>query len=220
MKTEVKVITIDGPSGSGKGTISKLLARSLGWHFLDSGALYRILAWAALEKHLDLNQETELSDLAQSIDIRFDSEIYCDGTKVTDLIRSEACGNAASKIAVFPKVREGLLAKQHAFRKPPGLVADGRDMGTVVFKDAILKIFLEASPNERAKRRYLQLKDTAQNVTLQSLLTEIEERDKRDKQRALAPLIPALDAVVIDTTELGVEAVFDKVLTLTKKRLY
>lgn len=215
------VITIDGPGGSGKGTISILLARSLGWHFLDSGALYRILAWAALEEKIDLTDENTLAFKAKTLKIQFDDAgIWCEGVQVKTLIRTESCGNAASKIAVLPKVREALLEAQRAFRKLPGLVADGRDMGTIVFKDAFLKIYLEASSKERAKRRYLELKERAQNVTLQSLLTEIEERDKRDKERETAPLKPAEDAVVIDTTTLGVEEVFEKVLTLAKNRLY
>jgi len=271
--TAVPVIAVDGPSGSGKGTISSMLARALNWHFLDSGAVYRVLAFAALQKEMDLTQEKALSDLAQRLVISFQAgnsgdtdnmgntvgmanmgdtgstgnvgngdtaavneskrvkskrvnggsgveRVICEGQNVTEQIRSEACGNAASKIAVFPSVREALLMRQRAFRKPPGLVADGRDMGTVVFQDAFLKIFLEATPAERAKRRFLQLKDTMHNVTLQSLLTEIEERDRRDTQRAVAPLKPAKDAVVIDTTGLGIEVVFDKVMAEVKQRLY
>lgn len=216
----IPVITIDGPSGSGKGTISLLVAKALGWHFLDSGAVYRVLAWAALEYGLDLTQEDALESLAFKLNMQFSDQVICDGKDVSHQIRSETCGNAASKIAVFPKVRAALLVRQRAFRTLPGLVADGRDMGTIVFPDAVLKIFLVASPKERAVRRYLQLKDTAHNVTLQSLLTEIEERDRRDTERAIAPLKAAEGAVVIDTTGLGIETVFEQVMVEVKQRLY
>lgn len=231
MNDNVPIITIDGPGGSGKGTISLLVAKALQWHFLDSGAVYRVLAFAALDQQLDITQEQELANLAEHLPVQFNereagfvSVLYQSKDhpwkEVTQEIRTEQCGNVASKIAVFPKVREALLGRLRAFRKPPGLVADGRDMGTVVFKEASLKIYLDASPLERAKRRYLQLKDSAHNVTLQSLLTEIEARDRRDKERVAAPLKPAIDAVVIDTTGLGIEAVFEKVMTEFKQRFY
>lgn len=218
--SEIPVITVDGPSGSGKGTIGLKLAESLGWHFLDSGAMYRVLALAALNHHLDLKNESEIAALAVTLDVQFNTEILLEKQNVTDQIRSESCGNVASQVAVFPAVRAALLDKQRAFCKPPGLVADGRDMGTVVFPLANIKFFLEASVFERAKRRYLQLKDTDQNVTLQNLLTEIAERDVRDRGRVASPLIPAKDAVVIDTTGLGIKEVFDRVLNEVKQRLY
>lgn len=216
----IPVITIDGPSGSGKGTIGLKLAKEFNWHFLDSGAVYRALALASLMEKVDLANEKALESLAQKLDLKFDGEIWLSGKKITEDIRSEACSQTASKIAIFPKVRAALLDLQRAFRKSPGLIADGRDMGTVVFPQAILKIFLEASPEDRAKRRYLQLKDTAHSVTLERLLTEIKERDQRDQQRAVAPLKPAKDAVVIDTTGIGVETVFEQVMKLVRKSLY
>lgn len=214
------VVTIDGPGGSGKGTISYLLAKALGWHFLDSGLLYRALAYVALAEKLNLTQEKELASLAFNLDVRFNDGVYYKEKEIKDLIRTEYNGNIASQIAVFPAVRKALLERQRAFRQPPGLVADGRDMGTQVFKDANLKIFLEASPEERAKRRFLQLKNQAGDVTLQTLLIEIKERDRRDRERAVAPLRPAEDAVVIDTTHLGIEQVLDLVKNLVKQRLY
>lgn len=214
------VITIDGPSGSGKGAIGLRLAKALHWHFLDSGAVYRALALWSLFHHVDASNENALAAAARSLDLHFNEEIILEGEKVTDKIRSEACSQLASRIAVFPKVRAALSDRLRVFRQPPGLVADGRDMGTIVFsKEAILKIFLEASAEERAKRRYLQLKDKGQDVTLQNLLTEIEERDARDKHRVAAPLRPAEGAVVIDTTGMGIEVVLERVLALAKQRL-
>ncbi len=216
----VPVITIDGPGGSGKGTIGLQLAKALKWHFLDSGALYRVLALAALNYRLDLQDESAIAQLAKTLDIRFNGEIILEKQNVTQQIRTEVCGNAASQIAVFPAVRTALLHKQYIFRQPPGLVADGRDMGTTVFPEAIIKFFLEASAIERAKRRYLQLKDVHGDVTLENLLAEIKERDARDRRRAASPLMPAKDAVVIDTTGLGIKEVFDFVLKEVKRQLY
>lgn len=216
----IPAITIDGPSGSGKGTIGLRLAKQLNWHFLDSGAVYRALALASMTNGIDCTDERGLEILAEKLDLKFDGEIWLSGRQVTEGIRSEACSQTASKIAVFPRVRAALLDRQRAFLQAPGLIADGRDMGTVVFPQAILKIFLQASHQDRAKRRYLQLKDTPHSVTLEQLLTEIKERDLRDQQRAVAPLKPAEDAVVIDTTGIGVEAVFEQVIQLVRERLY
>lgn len=216
---QIPIVTIDGPSGSGKGTIGLMLSKTLGWHFLDSGALYRILAFVALNEQIDLSDEAKLEHLARDLSVTFNDRILWAGQDITQQIRTEVCGNAASKIAVFPKVRASLLDRQRGFCRDPGLVADGRDMGTVVFPEALVKVFLEASAEERAKRRYLQLKEKGENVTLQSLLEEIEARDIRDKSRVIAPLKPAIDAVVIDTTGIGVEEVFEQVLKLVKQRL-
>lgn len=209
----VPVVTIDGPSGSGKGTVARLIARRLDWHLLDSGAIYRLLGLAALRHGTDLADEGALAELARALNVAFpardeDAEhILLDGEEVGHLIRTEEVGNAASKVAALPSVREALLQRQRDFRKPPGLVADGRDMGTVVFPDAGLKIFLTASVEERALRRYNQLKDQGLGGTLTSLLREIAERDERDANRPVAPLVPAADAVTVDTTGLSVEAV-------------
>ncbi len=208
----VPVITIDGPGGSGKGTIGLKLAKKLGWNFLDSGALYRVLALAAEQEKIDLSNESALEHLANGLQIEFNTDIWLAGKRVTNLIRTDACGVLASKIAVFPRVRAALLSRQREFCQLPGLVADGRDMGTVVFPEAKLKFFLDASIEERAKRRYQQLKDSGQNVTLQALLVEINARDARDKGRVAAPLRPAKEAVVIDTTGLEIEEVFQRVM--------
>jgi len=216
----IPVITVDGPSGSGKGTIGLRLAKHLHWHFLDSGAVYRALALSVLANHLDLADESRIEALAHKLDLHFDNEVFLNGKPVTEQIRSEHCSQTASKIAIFPKVRAALLERQRNFQRTPGLVADGRDMGTVVFPKADLKFYLEASSEERAKRRYLQLKGTPHSVTLQHLLSEIRERDNRDKHRAVAPLKPAEDAVVIDTTGLGVERVFEQVMTVVKQHFY
>ncbi len=215
MQSNVPVITVDGPSGSGKGTLSRRLSEHLKWHFLDSGAIYRVLAFCALKHGLALTDSAEISSLAHKLDVIFEnntSEIYLEGERVTLAIRTEKCGAGASLVAALPQVREALLARQRAFRESPGLVADGRDMGTVVFPDAFLKFFLEASPEVRAKRRQMQLKEQGIDVSLEDLLTEIAARDKRDRQRAVAPLRPASDAFILDTTALSIDAVFAAVL--------
>lgn len=207
------VITVDGPSGSGKGTLCALLAKQLGWNLLDSGALYRLLAFAAGNHGIDLTNEEALKQLAAHLDVQFiDKRIILEGEEVTDAIRNEQVGAGASMVASLPAVREALLQRQRAFQEMPGLVADGRDMGTVVFTDAPLKIFLTASAEERARRRYLQLKAKGDDVNLTSLLDEIRARDERDTQRAVAPLKPAADAILLDSTELSIEQVLERIL--------
>ncbi|MGK9049897.1 (d)CMP kinase [Stutzerimonas chloritidismutans] len=216
----VPVITIDGPSGSGKGTVAALLAGKLGWNFLDSGALYRLLAFAARNHGVDLTNEEALKVLAEHLDVQFGAArdghgmiIILEGEEVTESIRNEQVGAGASQVAALPVVRTALLQRQKAFREAPGLVADGRDMGTVVFPDAPLKIFLTASAEERARRRYLQLKARGDDVNLASLLEEIRERDERDTQRAVAPLKPADDAVQLDSTTISIDEVLQKILS-------
>ncbi|MCP9337913.1 (d)CMP kinase [Stutzerimonas xanthomarina] len=220
MISQAPVITIDGPSGSGKGTVAALLAAKLGWNFLDSGALYRLLAFAARNHGVDLTNEEALKLLAAHLDVQFGADInghgmqiILEGEEVTQAIRNEQVGAGASQVAALPVVREALLQRQKAFREPPGLVADGRDMGTVVFPDAALKIFLTASAEERARRRFLQLKTKGDDVNLASLLDEIRARDERDTQREVAPLRPADDAVQLDSTELSIEQVLGQILS-------
>ncbi|MCU1722215.1 MULTISPECIES: (d)CMP kinase [unclassified Pseudomonas] len=220
MSTHAPVITIDGPSGSGKGTIAGLLARRLGWNLLDSGALYRLLAFAARNHGVDLTNEELLKALAAHLDVQFLAaeegqlqRIILEGDDVTNDIRNEQIGAGASQVAALPAVREALLQRQRAFREMPGLIADGRDMGTVVFADAPLKIFLTASAEERARRRYLQLKAKGDDVSLSSLLDEIRARDERDTQRSVAPLKPAADAIQLDSTELSIEQVLERILS-------
>ncbi|MFZ5592816.1 MAG: (d)CMP kinase [Pseudomonadota bacterium] len=221
--TSSPVITIDGPGGSGKGTISRILAQKLGWHFLDSGSLYRLTGLAARYHAIALDNEPALETLAAHLDVQFETDeqlqgrIILEGEDVSDLLRGEECGNDASRVAVLPGVRRALLERQRAFLRPPGLVADGRDMGTVVFPGAQLKIFLTASPEERANRRYKQLKDKGLNVNLDNLLKEITERDVRDSTRSFAPMRPAPDAVVVDTTGMGVDAVVERIMELWRE---
>ncbi len=216
--SEVPVLTIDGPSGSGKGTISRAVARRLGWHYLDSGALYRAVGVAAGWGDLDLDDAGALVRCAfdTRIGFRDDAEgeprVLINDNDATDELRTETAGAAASAIAAIPEVRAALKDRQRAFRQPPGLVADGRDMGTVIFADAPFKVFLTASAEERAERRYKQLKDKGVSVTLAGLLREILARDARDASRAVAPLRPAEDAVRIDTTGTGIDEVVARVL--------
>ena len=217
----IPVLAIDGPSGSGKGTIARAVADTLGWHMLDSGAIYRAVGYAAGARDLDLSDAQAIARCAADTRIEFrdpgdggDTRVIIDGEDATDAIRTETAGAAASAIAALPEVRKALVDKQLAFRQAPGLVADGRDMGTVIFPDAPYKVFLTASPAERAERRYKQLKAKGLQVTLASLLHEIEVRDARDASRTVAPLRPAADAVVIDTTGRTVAAVVDAVLAL------
>ena len=217
---QAPVITIDGPSGSGKGTVAGRLAKELGWNLLDSGALYRLLALAARDHGVKVGVDNEalLSRLARHLDVQFvaategkPARIILEGADVTQDIRNESVAAGASEVAALPAVRVALLERQRAFQEFPGLVADGRDMGTVVFADAPLKIFLTASAEERARRRYLQLKAKGDDVSLLSLLDEIRARDERDTQRAIAPLKPAADAIQLDSTELSVEQVLERI---------
>ncbi len=214
----VPIVTIDGPSGSGKGTVSRLMHKELGWHYLDSGALYRILAFSAESKGIRFTEEAPLAELAKALQIQFieipNSEhigVYLDDREITTQIRTEEMGEKASKVAAFPQVREALVMRQRAFLQAPGLIADGRDMGTVIFPEADLKIFLEASLEERAERRYNQLKKSGVHVTLQSLFSELSQRDMRDRQRVVCPLKPAEDAIIVDTTGMPIEAVLSVV---------
>jgi len=222
MTDSIPVLTIDGPSGSGKGTISRLVAQRLGWHYLDSGALYRAVGVAASWADLDLSDPSALVRCTFDTEVAFrddpgsEPRVLVNGVDATDELRTETAGALASAIAAIPEVRAALKDRQRAFRQPPGLVADGRDMGTVIFPDADTKVFLTASARERAERRYKQLKDKGVSVTLDGLLREILARDARDANRAVAPLRPADDAVSIDTTGLAIEAVVERVLALRK----
>ncbi len=218
----IPVIAIDGPSGSGKGTIAQALATELGWHFLDSGALYRILAYAAQRRGIDLDDAERLAGLGRDLPVSFStnsSKIILDTVDISNEIRTESAGNAASRVAAIPAVREALLMRQRAFRRPPGLVADGRDMGTVVFPDAPLKLFLTASAEERARRRYNQLIGKGLSASLSTLAADIAERDRRDANRAVAPLRPADDAIVIDTSTLDIDATLARVRDLVRRHL-
>lgn len=213
------VITIDGPSGTGKGTVSSLLATELGYFFLDSGMLYRALAWAVLEQRIDIVNDHALQQCIDDVNIGLsDQEIYCNNVDVSNAIRQEAVGLMASKISANPLVRKRLLRLQRDQRRLPGLVTDGRDMGTVVFPDARLKIFLTASPEERAKRRFNQLKKKGIDVSLRQVREELDIRDRQDRDREQSPLKPADDAIIIDTTLMSVQAVLQEILTLVRAR--
>ena len=223
MSKVVPVIAIDGPSGSGKGTIAHRVAASLGWHLLDSGALYRLLALAAGRHGIALDDAAELAELAARLDVRFDSDanggdrVWLDGEPVSGELRTEEAGKGASTVAALQPVRDALLGLQRGFRKPPGLVADGRDMGTHVFPDAALKVFLTASAGERARRRHKQLNDKGIDVSLAALSRDIEDRDRRDSERSVAPLRPAEDARILDSSGESIEAVSNTVLDWVKE---
>ena len=215
------VLAIDGPSGTGKGTLASHLQRWLGWHLLDSGAFYRLAALSVLERGTDPVAADEIARIAAEMSVEFEAvdgavQIRLGGRDVTATLRSEACGAAASKVAALPLVRAALLERQRAFRRPPGLVADGRDMGTVVFPDAEIKIFLTASPAERARRRYKQLKGKGMSVNLAQLSGDIADRDRRDEEREISPLRPAPDAFILDTTRLEIRAVEDRIKRLVE----
>lgn len=220
----VPVIAIDGPSGSGKGTIARRVARHLGWHLLDSGALYRLVALAGLSEGLPAYDVAGHARVAATLDAEFgmdqhgEEEIRLAGTDVNFEVRAEPTGEAASRVAAWQEVRSALLGRQRAFARPPGLVADGRDMGSIVFPDAGLKIFLTASPEVRALRRYKQLKEKGLSVSLAALSAEIAERDRRDTTRSVAPLIAVPDAIVVDSTALTIEEVVGRVIELARER--
>ena len=222
---DAPILAIDGPSGAGKGTISRLLARRLSWHLLDSGALYRVLALSALRQKVLLDDVDALALLARGLRVRFVSDeagaerIELDGEVVTREVRTERAGDAASRVAQFPEVREALVQLQRGFVRPPGLVADGRDMGTRIFTDATLKVFLTATPEERARRRHKQLKEKGIDVSLPALSRDIAERDARDAQRAVAPLVPADDAKVLDSTAMSIPQVVDRIVDWLGERI-
>lgn len=223
MTALVPVVAVDGPSGSGKGTVAQILAARLGWHYLDSGALYRVVGLAARRGGVDVADASRLAHLAQAIDIRFLPRagtapvVLLNGEDVGDVLRTEESGDAASQVAAVPAVRQALLHKQHALREPPGLVADGRDMGTAVFPDAIVKVFLTASPGVRAERRYKQLREKGFDVNLPRLLDEICSRDARDAARSASPLKPAADAHLLDTSDLSISEVVDRIEHLLRQ---
>lgn len=224
MSSNTPVVTVDGPSGAGKGTLCMLLAKQLGFHLLDSGAIYRVLALAAIHHGVDTESEDDLVPLATHLDVQFIAEgdlvkVILEGEDVSPELRKEETGNAASKVAAFPRVREALLRRQRSFSTEAGLVADGRDMGTVVFPNAEVKIFLDASAEERANRRLKQLQDKGLSVKFDHLLREIQERDDRDRNRAVAPLRPAEGALVLDSTSLSIEEVVEEAMKYIESKL-
>ena len=224
MMSQFPVLTLDGPAGSGKGTIAERVAKALGWHMLDSGALYRLVAVAAQKNKIAFDDDIKLSALAQRLDAVFSScegggvEVRLDGEDVTQVIRTEDCGCMASEVAANKGVRKALLQRQRDYLVPPGLVADGRDMGTVVFPDALVKVFLTATAEERAKRRFNQLNEKGLDVSLSGLIIDIQARDLRDMSRSEAPLVAASDAITIDTSKLSIEEVVEQVLVLLQNK--
>ncbi|HAS6348484.1 (d)CMP kinase [Vibrio sp. IRLE0018] len=224
MSSQTPVVTVDGPSGAGKGTLCMLLSKKLGFQLLDSGAIYRVLALAAIHHGVDTESEDALVPLATHLDVQFVAEgdlvkVILEGEDVSKELRKEETGMAASKVAALPRVREALLRRQRAFEAAPGLVADGRDMGTVVFPTAKAKIFLDASAEERAHRRLKQLQDKGLDVRFDDLLSEIQERDDRDRNRPVAPLRPAEDALVLDSTSMSIDEVVEKALQYIESKL-
>ena len=225
MQESVPVITIDGPSGAGKGTAARLVAEQLGWHLLDSGAIYRVLAVAIQHHHLSTEEEEPLIPIAAHLDVQFEinkggeGKVILEGEDVTHSIRTEEIGAIASQVAAFPRVREALLRRQRAFKVSPGLVADGRDMGTVVFTSAPVKVFLTASAEERAERRFNQLKEKGFDVKIGRLLDDIRQRDERDQNRKVAPLVPAEGALIVDSTDLSIQEVVNKILSFANEKL-
>ncbi|UUO22321.1 (d)CMP kinase [Colwellia sp. M166] len=225
MQESIPVITIDGPSGAGKGTVARIVAEQLGWHLLDSGAIYRVLAVAAQHHHISVDDEDSLLPVAAHLDVQFqicsegEGKVILEGEDVSNAIRTEEIGALASKVAAFPRVREALLRRQRAFKVAPGLVADGRDMGTVVFTQAPVKVFLTASAEERAQRRFNQLNAKGFDVKIGRLLDDIRQRDERDQNRKVAPLVPAEGALIIDSTKLSIDEVVSKILSFSNDKL-
>ena len=225
MQESIPVITIDGPSGAGKGTVARIVAEQLGWHLLDSGAIYRVLAVAAQHHNISVDDEDSLLPVAAHLDVQFqicsegEGKVILEGEDVSNAIRTEEIGALASKVAAFPRVREALLRRQRAFKVAPGLVADGRDMGTVVFTQAPIKVFLTASAEERAQRRFNQLNEKGFDVKIGRLLDDIRLRDERDQNRKVAPLIAAEGALIIDSTELSIDEVVGKILSFSNEKL-
>ena len=220
----VPVITIDGPAGSGKGAVARQLAEMMGYHYLDSGALYRILVYSSQQKHIEENDTNALVELCQHMSVHFkimsaeeNVRTYLNNQDVSDQLRTEECATRASQLATYPQVRSALLEKQLEFRKPPGLVAEGRDMGTIVFPDAKSKVFLTASTHERARRRQKQLMKQGISASLDRLLQEIEARDSRDENRVISPLRPATDAALVDSTNLSIEQVVQRIAVLAQR---
>lgn len=224
MTARAAVVTVDGPSGAGKGAVSSRVAEALGWNVLDSGAVYRSVALAALERSLDLDDTPALISLCGDLSLSFQPgsdgiEAFLNGRALGDALRAEAVGQASSRVAAVPEVRAALLELQRAYRCAPGLVADGRDMGTVIFPDADVKIFLDASVEERARRRYRQLRANGKDVTLDRLMSDLEARDRRDRERSVSPTLPAADAVIVDSTDMDLEQVVERVLDIVRQRL-